>query len=140
MKAGTGLFVGVSLFFAVCASIYGWFSAEPAGTAVLVVSCLMSALVAFFLWYRHRKDGPLPQDEKEAPVHRTAGPVAFFPPRSAFPVLAAAGTALLGLGAVYGLWLFLIGVGVLAPGVLGFVFQYGARDTRSTHTAGEQNR
>ncbi|MCZ9339335.1 cytochrome c oxidase subunit 4, partial [Streptomyces sp. TRM76130] len=104
-------------------------SAEPAGTAVLVISCLMSALVAFFLWHRHRKDGPLPQDEKDAPVHRTAGRVAFFPPHSAFPVLAAAGTALLGLGAVYGLWLFLIGVGVLAPGVLGFVFQFGARDT-----------
>ncbi|MGC9478713.1 hypothetical protein CJD44_12315 [Streptomyces sp. alain-838] len=128
MKAESALFAGVSLFFAVSALVYGWFSAEPAGTAALAVSCLMSALVAFFLWQRHRKDGPLPQDEKEAPVHVAAGPVAFFPPSSAFPVLAAAGTALLGLGAVYGLWLFLIGAGVLVPGILGFVFQYGSRD------------
>lgn len=140
MKAETALFAGVSLFFAVSASIYGWFSDEPAGTAVLVISCLMSALVASFLWHRHRKDGPLPQDEKGAPVHRTSGHVAFFPPRSAFPVLAAAGTALLGLGAVYGLWLFLIGFGVLAPGVLGFVFQYGPRDTRSVRTTSEHDR
>ncbi|MFF9189199.1 aa3-type cytochrome oxidase subunit IV [Streptomyces rochei] len=129
MKAESALFAGVSLFFAVSGFVYGWFSAEPAGTAALAVSCPMSALVALFLWHRHRKDGQLPQDEKGAPVHVTAGPVAFFPPRSAFPVLAAVGTALLGLGAVYGLWLFLIGAGVLAPGILGFVFQYGSRDT-----------
>ncbi|MGP2442747.1 aa3-type cytochrome oxidase subunit IV [Streptomyces sp. JW3] len=129
MKAESALFAGVSLFFAVCASVYGWSSAEPAGTAALTVSCLMSALVAFFLWQRHRKEGPLPQDEKESAVHEAAGPVAFFPPRSAFPVLAAVGTALLGLGAVYGLWLVLIGAGVLAPGVLGFVFQYGTRES-----------
>ncbi|KOV70541.1 membrane protein [Streptomyces sp. NRRL WC-3618] len=136
MKAETALFAGVSLFFAVSAFVYGWFSAEPAGTAALVVSCLMSALIAFFLRHRHRKDGLLPKDRKDAPVHEAAGPVAFFPPRSAFPVLAAAGTALLGLGAVYGLWLFLIGIGVLVPGVLGFVFQYGARETQSVRMTG----
>ncbi|MEU2367595.1 cytochrome c oxidase subunit 4 [Streptomyces pseudogriseolus] len=131
---------GVSLFFAVSATTYGPSSAEPAGTAALVVSCLMSALVAFFLWYRHRKDGLLPKDRKGASVHEAAGPVAFFPPRSAFPVLAAAGTALLGLGAVYGLWLFLIGAGVLVPGVLGFVFQYAARGTDPVRPTGVEDR
>ncbi|MFF8017011.1 cytochrome c oxidase subunit 4 [Streptomyces sp. NPDC007929] len=136
MKAETALFAGVSLFFAVSATLYGWLSAEPAGTAALVVSCLMSALVAFFLWYRHRRDGLLPKDRKDVPVHEATGPVAFFPPHSAFPVLAAVGTALLGLGAVYGLWLFLIGAGVLLPGVLGFVFQYGARETETVRPTG----
>lgn len=128
MKAETALFTGVSVFFAVSAAVYGWFSAEPAGTAALAVACLMAALVAFFLWRQHHKTGPAPQDRKEAAVHESAGPVAFFPPRSAFPVLTALGTAALGLGTVYGLWLFLIGVGLLAPGVWGFVFQYGERD------------
>ncbi|MGA4968380.1 cytochrome c oxidase subunit 4 [Streptomyces pseudogriseolus] len=113
---------------------------RPAGTAALVVSCLMSALVAFFLWYRHRKDGLLPKDRKGASVHEAAGPVAFFPPHSAFPVLAAAGTALLGLGAVYGLWLFLIGAGVLVPGVLGFAFQYAARGTDPVRPTGVEDR
>lgn len=52
----------------------------------------------------------------------------------------AAGTALLGLGAVYGLWLFLIGAGVLVPGVLGFVFQCGARGTDTVRPTGLEDR
>ncbi|MFF9024812.1 aa3-type cytochrome oxidase subunit IV [Streptomyces eurythermus] len=129
MKAETALFAGVSFFFATCATVYGWLSREPAGTAALVIACLMSALVALFLWRQHEKAGPLPQDRKDAAVHQTVGPVAFFPPRSAYPPLAALGTALLGAGVVYGLWLFLLGAGILAPGVWGFVFQYGKRGT-----------
>jgi hypothetical protein len=31
------------------------------------------------------------------------------------------------LGVVFGLWLFLIGVGLLFPGIVGFVFQYNQR-------------
>lgn len=73
-------------------------------------------------------------------MHEAAGPVAFFPPRSAFPVLAAAGTALLGLGAVDGLWLFPSGAGVLVPGVLGFVFQYGARGADTVRPTGVEDR
>ncbi|WP_329201813.1 MULTISPECIES: aa3-type cytochrome oxidase subunit IV [unclassified Streptomyces] len=129
MKDETFLFGGISLFFAMCAATYWWFSTEPAGTAALVIACLMSALVSFFFWRQHHKSGSFPQEEKEAEVRHTAGLVAFFPPRSAYPVLAAFGTALLGLGAVYGLWLFLIGAGALAPGIWGFVFQYTDRRT-----------
>ncbi|GGZ02712.1 aa3-type cytochrome oxidase subunit IV [Streptomyces poonensis] len=129
MTAEAALFAGVSAFFAVCATVYGWWAAEPAGTAALVVAFLMAALVSFFLLRQHRRTGTLPQSRKEADVHEATGPVAFFPPRSAFPVLAALGTALLGLGVVYGLWLFLIGVGLVVPGVYGFVFQYGDRGT-----------
>ncbi|MFG2637979.1 cytochrome c oxidase subunit 4 [Streptomyces sp. NPDC048362] len=131
MNAETALFAGVSVFFGASATVYGWFSAEPAGTAALAVACLMSALVAFFLVRQHAKTGSLPQDQKGAAVHETTGPVDFFPPRSGFPVLTALGTALLALGLVYGLWLFLLGVGVIAPGIGGFVFQYGRRGTGS---------
>lgn len=129
MTAESVLFAGVSAFFAVCATVYGWWAAETVGTVVLVIAFLMAGLVSLALVRRHHRTGTLPQGRKEAEVHESVGPVAFFPPRSAFPVLAAVGTALLGLGMVYGLWLFLIGVGLLAPGVYGFVFQYGDRGT-----------
>jgi hypothetical protein len=129
VNAESALFAGVSVFFALSAAVYGWFSAEPAGTAALAVACLMSALVAFFLVRQHQRIGPLPADQKDAAVHETTGGVAFFPPRSAFPVLAALGTVLVALGVVYGLWLFLLGAGVLAPGVGGFVFQYDRHGT-----------
>ncbi|WP_340384049.1 cytochrome c oxidase subunit 4 [Streptomyces sp. SS7] len=52
------------------------------------------------------------------------GPLDFFPPHSGWPVVTALGFALAATGVVYGLWLFLIGFGILARGVLGMVFQY----------------
>ncbi|KAF4409901.1 MULTISPECIES: cytochrome c oxidase subunit 4 [Streptomyces] len=127
MKTEAYLFTGVAVFFAAVTAVYAWGSLEPAGTAVLLVSFLMASLVAAFLWVQWARAGKRPQDTREAPVHEGAGPVDFFSPRSYYPVLTAAGTALLGLGMVYGLWLFLIGIGVVAPGIAGFVFQHNDR-------------
>ncbi|WP_377268131.1 cytochrome c oxidase subunit 4 [Peterkaempfera sp. SMS 1(5)a] len=126
MKAEAVLFTGVSVFFAVMAASYGWASHEPAGTAALIVAFLMSGLVAFFLWVQYGRRGLRAQD-RDAEVAETAGPLDFFPPRSHFPVLCASGVALLGLGVAVGLWLFLIGLGVTAAGVAGFVFQFNDR-------------
>lgn len=127
MKAESVLFAGVALFFAATASVYAAYSRDPAGIAALLVSFAMAALISFFFAVQYRRRGRRLQDTKDAEVREAAGPLAFFPPRSYHPVLTAAGTAVLGLGVVYGLWLFLVGVGVLAPGVLGFVFQYEGR-------------
>lgn len=127
MRVESYLFGGVALFFAVEAAGYGWFSREPAGTAALIVSCLMSSLVAFFLAVQRRRRGGRPEDTKEGEIADRAGPVDFFPPRSPWPPVAAAGFALAALGVVFGLWLFLIGFGVLGMGAAGFVFQYVGR-------------
>lgn len=127
MRGEALLFTGVSAFFAVMASTYGWYSHEPAGTAALLVSFLMSGLVSFFLWVQYARRGRRAQDRSDAEVAETAGPLDFFPPRSYYPVLTGAGAALLGLGVAIGLWLFLIGLGVTAAGVAGFVFQFNNR-------------
>ncbi|MDY0812696.1 cytochrome c oxidase subunit 4 [Kitasatospora purpeofusca] len=127
MRAESYLFAGVALFFAVTASIYGWFADEPAGKAVLVIAFLMSALVAFFFWTQHTRRGQRPQDRTDAEIATGAGPLEFLPPHSYYPALTAAGTALLALGVVYALWMVLVGVGLLAPGIAGFVFEYGNR-------------
>lgn len=129
MKGEALLFAGVAVFFAVTASVYAWLSLEPAGTAALTVSCLMSALVAFFCWIQYARRGPRAQDRKDAAVAETTGHLDFFPPRSYAPVLTAVAVAVLATGVVYGLWLFLIGFGLLAPGVAGFAFQYKDRGT-----------
>jgi hypothetical protein len=121
------LFSGTAGFFAATASVYGWFSDDPAGTAALIVSFLMSSLIAFFLFTQYRRRGRRPQDRREAEMAEGAGPLEFFPPGSPWPVTAAAGFTLASLGVVYGLWLFLIGIGLLAPAVFGFVFQYVGR-------------
>ncbi|PYC76769.1 hypothetical protein C7C46_21540 [Streptomyces tateyamensis] len=127
MKAEAWLFTGVAGFFAVTATVYGVFAHEPAGKAALVVAFLMSALVAVFCWAQHVKRGPRPADDPSADIASGTGPLDFFAPASSYPLLTAAGAAVLALGVVYGLWLALIGFGVLAPGVAGFVFQYARR-------------
>ncbi|MFE6624905.1 cytochrome c oxidase subunit 4 [Streptomyces sp. NPDC057740] len=128
MKTESRLFMGVAGFFLVTAVGYGWRSKEPAGTAVLLVAFLMAALVAFFLHMQHRRRGPRAQDRADAEVIDTAGPLAFFSPHSPWPITTALGSVLAALGVVYGLWLFLLGLGVLGHGVFGMVFQYADRD------------
>ena len=127
MRQEALLFSGVAAFFAVVSACYIPFSRDTAGSAALLVSFLMSALISLFLWVQYLRHGARAQDRPDAEVHEGAGPLAFFSPRSYYPVVAALGTAVAGLGVIYGMWLFLIGIGVVAPGVAGFVFQHNDR-------------
>ncbi|MET9827808.1 cytochrome c oxidase subunit 4 [Streptomyces sp. NPDC006385] len=140
MKTESRLFIGVAGFFLVTAVGYGWRSKEPAGTAVLVVAFLMAALVAFFLHTQYRRRGLRAQDRPDAEVVDGAGPLAFFPPSSPWPITTAVGSALAALGVVYGLWLFLLGVGVLGHGVFGMVFQYAARGAQRSDSSADNSR
>ncbi|MFE9450996.1 cytochrome c oxidase subunit 4 [Streptomyces sp. NPDC006739] len=127
MKAEAFMFGGVALFFGGSAALYGAWSREPAGTAALVIACGMAALVAFYCLVQYRRRGARPQDRTDAEVADGAGPVAFFPDESLHPIVTALGFAVTATGVVYGLWLFLIGLGVLARGVFGMAFQYALR-------------
>ncbi|MFD4247044.1 cytochrome c oxidase subunit 4 [Streptomyces sp. NPDC058525] len=129
MRAEAWLFTGVAVFFALTGGVYAVFASDPAGIAALLVSLLMSSLVAGYLWRQSLRGGPRPEDEEEVEVSTAGGRRFFFPARSYAPVIAATGTALVGLGLVQGLWITLIGFGVLVPGVFGFVF-YGQERTR----------
>jgi hypothetical protein len=127
MKVEAMLFAGVAAFFGVVTAVYVGLHPEPAGTAALVVSFLMSLLISFFLWLRHLRQGVRPQDRQDAAVRDGAGPLAFFSPRSYFPALTALGTAVAGTGVIFGLWLFVVGIGLVAAGIGGFVFQHNDR-------------
>ncbi|WP_133917800.1 cytochrome c oxidase subunit 4 [Streptomyces sp. NBC_00582] len=125
MKVEAILFGGVAVFFGATAVLYGvWSHADPAGTAALVVAFGMAALVSFFCAVQYVRHGPRPQDRTDAEVAAGAGPLEFFPPHSPWPIVTALGFAVAATGVVFGLWLFLIGFGVLARGVAGLVFQY----------------
>ncbi|MFG2602561.1 cytochrome c oxidase subunit 4 [Streptomyces sp. NPDC048514] len=127
MRAEAVLFGGVALFFGGSAALYGVWSGDETGTTALVVACVMAALVAFFCLVQYRRRGARPQDRTDAEVADAAGPVAFFPDESPWPIVTALGFAVTAGGVVFGLWLFLIGLGVLARGVFGMVFQYARR-------------
>ncbi|MFC8739667.1 cytochrome c oxidase subunit 4 [Streptomyces sp. NPDC057176] len=127
MRTESRLFTGVGIFFGGEAALYGWWSREPAGTAALVIAFLMASLIAFFLRVQYRKRGLRAQDRGEGEVVDTAGPLDFFPPRSPWPITIALAAVVLAFGIVFGLWLALIGFGLLAMGVCGMVFQYAGR-------------
>ncbi|MGC9543533.1 cytochrome c oxidase subunit 4 [Streptomyces sp. UG1] len=140
MRTESRLFVGVAAFFLVTTVGYGLSSEEPAGTAVLLIAFLMAALVAFFLHMQYRRRGLRAQDRADAEVADTAGPLDFFPPHSPWPITVAAGSVIAALGVVYGLWLFLLGVGVLGHGVVGMVFQYAGRDGQRSSSSADGSR
>lgn len=127
MRTEAILFGGVAVFFGGSAALYGVWSGDETGTTALVVASGMAALVAFFCLIQYRRRGVRAQDRSDAEVADGAGPVAFFPDESVWPVVTALGFAVTATGVVFGLWLFLIGLGVLARGVFGLVFQYARR-------------
>ncbi|MET7622521.1 cytochrome c oxidase subunit 4 [Streptomyces sp. NPDC005408] len=129
MRTESILFAGVAAFFLVTDVLYAVWSQDPAGTAALTVAFLMALLVAFFFGANYRRRGLRPEDRREGEVHERAGLVDFFPPHSGWPVLTACGAAGLALGVVFGLWLLLIGLGVILAGVCGMAFQF----VRSAH-------
>ncbi|WP_371242746.1 aa3-type cytochrome oxidase subunit IV [Streptomyces pimonensis] len=125
----------MAAFFAVAAGSYGWLAADPAGTAVLIVAFAMASLVSFFLAVQYRRRGRRPQDLRDAEVAPSTGPVEFFPPDSPWPLTVATGFIIVALGVVFGLWLVLIGIGVLGLGVLGMVLEHAGRQDSGESSA-----
>ncbi|MDQ0957829.1 hypothetical protein QFZ66_001707 [Streptomyces sp. B4I13] len=128
MKSEAYLFAGVAAFFLLTDAVYIWFAREPAGIAALTVSFGMSAVIAFFCAVNYRRKGKRPEDRPDSEIHERSGPLDFFPPHSGYPPMTGFGVALLAVGVVYGLWLFLIGCGITMAGIFGMVFQFAGRD------------
>ncbi|WP_037570082.1 cytochrome c oxidase subunit 4 [Phaeacidiphilus oryzae] len=125
MKTETWLFGAIALFFACVTPVYGYFSHDPAGTAVLGISFGMAGLITFFLLVQHRRGaGGRPSDRKDAQVVEGAGELGFFAPTSGWPIAIAFGAMLVAAGVAFGVWLMLIGAGILVPSVAFLVIQY----------------
>ncbi len=124
MRAESILFAGVAGFFLVTGTVYAWWAQEPVGICALSVSFLMASIICFFFSRNYRLRGRRPEDDRNADITARGGPVDFFPDESPYPVAVAFGSGVLMLGVVFGVWLFLIGLGILGAGVCGFVYQY----------------
>ncbi|MGV9887967.1 aa3-type cytochrome oxidase subunit IV [Streptomyces sp. NPDC003395] len=129
MKHEAYLFAGVAGFFLVTDIAYAWAAREPAGIAALTVSFLMASVIAFFSFINYRRKGMRPEDRPKAHIQERSGRVDFFPPHSRHPVVTAVGATVVANGLVYGVWLILMGLGILGLGVFGLVFQYNGRES-----------
>ncbi|MFF5584983.1 aa3-type cytochrome oxidase subunit IV [Streptomyces hygroscopicus] len=128
MKSEAYLFAGVALFFLVSDAAYIWFAREPAGIAALSVSFGMSSVISFFCLVNYRRKGLRPEDRADSDIRERGGIIDFFPPQSGYPVIIALGAAVTAVGIVYGVWIIIIGFGLLWPSIFGMVFQFGNRE------------
>ncbi|MGI8676488.1 MAG: cytochrome c oxidase subunit 4 [Nocardioidaceae bacterium] len=124
MKVEANVIGAVALFFGVVTPIYWFLSTDPTGTAALVMTTLLAALLGFFLAVVSRQIPDRPEDLGAAEVADGAGELGFFPPYSWWPLSCALALGTCVLGVIFGWWLFIIGVGVGSLTLTGFVFEY----------------
>jgi cytochrome c oxidase subunit IV len=111
-------------FFAIVTPSYWFISGDPTGTSALVLTTGLAALVTFYLGFHATKMDPRPEDRPEAEIVDGAGELGFFPPYSIWPLYCALALVVCVLGVVLGWWLFIIGAGLGAIALSGFVFEY----------------
>ena len=124
MKAEAWIFGFLAIFFAIVSPIYWFLSGDPTGTAALIMTFALGALVAFYLGFHARRMDARPEDRKEAEIVEGAGELGFFPPYSWWPLWCAGALSMIVLGVVFGWWLTLLGVGVGSATLVGWVFEY----------------
>ena len=128
MKVEGRLFAFGVFFFWPLAVIYWWLSAEPAGTAALVLTGGLAFLIGFYVLFTGRRIGPRPEDRSDGEIEEGAGEFGFFSPHSWWPLALALSAGVLTLGVIFGPWLMVGGVALLLLSLLGLVFEYYTGD------------
>jgi hypothetical protein len=125
VKAEAWIFALATVFFLIVAPIYWFSSGDWTGTAALTMTTLLMAMVTVYLGFHATKMEPRPEDRKDAEIDEGAGELGFFPPYSWWPLWCAASLAVVVYGIAIGAWwLFIIGLGLGALALSGFVFEY----------------
>jgi hypothetical protein len=136
MKMEAWIFGGCSIFLLIVTPVY-WFSTSSSpftgehgdwtGTSALVMTLLLTTLVAFYLGFHARKiteSGGRPEDRKDGEIAEGAGELGFFPPYSWWPLWCGLCLATVALGAAVGWWLFIIGAVLGVVALCGLIFEY----------------
>lgn len=130
-------FLRTGLYVAIAGAVYWFVTSEPAGTVLLlalVLGVAVFVVVGRFLAPRLVREttsggvlGALNRiigfhERPEDPAPLEGGPE-LVPLASAWPIVTAAGAVVIGLGLIFGAWLLVPGLLVLAAGVLGWITQ-----------------
>ena len=120
MKVEWRLFAGVGLFVLPFAALYWVTSYEPAGSVVLGFFIASLLYLSGWLFLQGRRTGARPEDRTDAGPDDGEAVVGWFPDRSIWPLVIGIASAILGLGLVFGRWVALPGVVLLAVAVVAF--------------------
>jgi hypothetical protein len=124
MKAEYLMFVFCSVFFLLVTPLYWLSSSDLTGTTALVMTFLLTTLIAFYLGFHANKMEPRPEDRKDGEIAEGAGELGFFPPYSWWPLWCSLCLSAMVLGVAIGWWLFLIGAALGIVALCGLVFEY----------------
>jgi hypothetical protein len=127
MRAEGILFSILAVFLAGSTLVYWYTSHDPTGTTALALSAGLGTLIGYYALFLSRRMGPRPSDRGDAEIEEGAGEIGFFSPHSWWPLVAAAASATVMLGLIFGWWLFVMGAIAQIVGVVGILFQYEGR-------------
>jgi hypothetical protein len=130
MKANVGMWVVLTVFFALITTLYitwwfltygGW---DPVGTSVLAMLTFMSVFLTFYLWKTDRTQGLVPEDRLDANIEDGEAEMGFFAPWSWWPMMLGLGGAICFTSLAVGWWMFAIGLPLSFLALIGFVFEH----------------
>jgi hypothetical protein len=124
MRAETWTIVACGIFFALISPVYWVLTKDPTGTTALAMTTLLCVLLGFYLGVVAKQIPDRPEDRSDGEIVEGAGEQGFFPPYSWSPLFCALSLAVVVLGVVIGWWLFIIGCGIGAVMVCGWIFEY----------------
>ena len=125
MKIEAWIFAICSVFLLVVTPAYWLIAGDWTGTSALVMTTLLAAMVTLYLGFHAAKMEPRPEDRKDAEISDGAGELGFFPPYSWWPLWCAASLGVIVYGVAIGAWwLVIIGFGLGAIALAGWVFEY----------------
>jgi hypothetical protein len=112
------LWSGVTVHFIAFGVFYAVIGDDPAGAVLLLLGAGLGALVAYWTWgWRRKHPHPRPEDRSDADVADEAGVVGRFPTASVRPLAIAVGMTGAVLGVVFGSWMTVAGLVLVASQV-----------------------
>ncbi|QNE46647.1 cytochrome c oxidase subunit 4 [Glaciihabitans sp. INWT7] len=98
---------------------------EWVGAVAIGLAAILSAFVAFYLGRTNKSvGGLLPEDRLDANIDDGDPEQGFFSPWSWWPIMLAAGGALLFMGIAIGVWIAFIGAAITLISLVGWVYEY----------------
>ena len=131
MKAEAWIFGACAIFFVLVTPAY-WLVTDASdhggdwtGTSALAMTFLLVLMVTIFLGFHAKRMDPRPEDRQDAEIADGAGELGFFPPYSWWPLWCALalGTMVYGV-AMLAWWLVIIGAGLGAVTLSGWIYEY----------------
>ncbi|MCG7304176.1 cytochrome c oxidase subunit 4 [Pseudoglutamicibacter albus] len=125
MKTSGYFFLAGVLFFIPIGIVYGFMTSfeEWVGFPALVLLGLMTGMIGYYFNKHAKLSDNLPEDDTEGEIAERAGIYGQFTPWSWWPLMLGVGVAIGFAGLAIGWWVFYLGLGAVAVGVLGWAFE-----------------